>query len=82
MLTPEQIPQAAIDAALEEYEAAAFARLDVGRSFAAMIAAALNRWPGVAADGADGTDVVLRVPLAASAPGPGMHPRAARHNHC
>lgn len=46
MLTPDQVPDIVIEAAIEEYEAAAFARLNDRESFAAMIAAAINRWPG------------------------------------
>jgi hypothetical protein len=60
MLTPEQIPDAVIEAAIEEYEAATFARLDDKQSFAAMIAAAINRWPGgKIVDESGRADVVL-----------------------
>jgi hypothetical protein len=62
MLMPEQIPDAVIEAAIEEYEAAAFARLSTRDSFAVMIAAAINCWPSEQCGvGASRAEIVLRI---------------------
>lgn len=47
MLRREQVPSSAIEAAIEEYEAASLSGLSNEDSFAAIIAAAIERWPGV-----------------------------------
>ena len=46
MLRTEQVPLSAIEAAIEEFEAAAFSGLNNTDSFAAIIAAAIEHWPG------------------------------------
>jgi hypothetical protein len=62
MLKPEQVPDVVIEAAMEEYEAAAFARLNDRQSFAVMIAAAINRWPDAKIVDEDGNDeFILRL---------------------